>query len=189
MKAIDSVYQSCESRAESSFLHLLQKVYNDSEIDGQVKAVRYRMDFVTTDGIAWEVDGRQYHDPVKDAQRDKDLLASKAVQSIVRIPAAVVQFFPFSCIAVIADFAGRYARTIAITREDCVDEWQSALESGEEDTVEQVAEYLKNADAYSTDGPIATIGSGLSFVSGWQRYVDQQEHGVTKNQFTVWKRS
>jgi len=58
-----------------------------------VKIGRFRVDVMTTDSIAWEIDGKDYHNEANDKRRDLEILRGMEVKAIVRIPAAIGFYF------------------------------------------------------------------------------------------------
>lgn len=98
---------NCESGGEDVFLWQLVKVFGCDNIQQQVRAGGYRLDFVTSNGLAWELDGARYHDHERDRIRDKWILATRPdIIAIVRVPAAISWWYHEGTVAAVRWLSG-----------------------------------------------------------------------------------
>lgn len=86
-RSYEQCMAACESEAEAEFLRCIAKRMSLNGIQQQVEIGRFRCDFVI-DGCAIEIDGKPFHDFKRDMQRDAEILATKQVERVIRIPAA-----------------------------------------------------------------------------------------------------
>lgn len=167
--AYDNLRRQCQSPAEVELLRILQKGYSLSKVRAQVRIGRYRLDFVTSDGVGWEVDGRNFHDADKDRERDEWLLQTGKLQSIIRLPAAAAWYYWDACMAIF----GRWAQyqllspSPALSAEQVLEQWQFARDEHNGCRSEWL-QWASDASAYEASEFAADVGKPLAFVDGWQ---------------------
>ncbi len=104
------LFEQCESVIEKRLLHSLMKFYQENEVKPQYRVGRYRVDFVTCDGIGWELDGKEFHDADRDRKRDEWILANSCLKRIIRVPASCMMFFRDATIAALSCWVDRFQR-------------------------------------------------------------------------------
>lgn len=190
----NALYERCESPAEHKLLHLLSKVYPYKSIRNQVPVLRYRMDFVTDDNIAWEVDGKQWHDEELDEVRDCCILQNSDIHTIVRIPAGAIHWYFNACVSVMRYWRdgcrGGYDVDPASEASECVDYWHALRQNWEDEYASfehrcsDVAR-LHERDGYLVSEFVAKVGGALSFFSGWEDYVLPEEVALKRHQYRL----
>jgi len=127
---------------------------------------RFRVDFLTCDDIAWEVDGKAYHDDKKDRLRDRTILNGRHVNAIVRIAASALQFYRDACLASLGTMiarmedAGKYCQFDV----ECCNREADWIVENWEDVGGDAIHYFIQIEAFDSDGEIAYVGSPLAFV-------------------------
>jgi hypothetical protein len=92
------------SPAEMELEHILRKLYRNPDLLPEFEVGPYRLDFLTRDGVGWEVDGKNYHEFIRDLHRDEWILQNSDVSAIIRLAAASIHFLPQTCHAVFCNF-------------------------------------------------------------------------------------
>ena len=167
--AYDNLRQQCQSPAEVELLRILQKGYPLSKVRAQVRIGRYRLDFVTSDGVGWEVDGRNFHDADKDRERDEWLLQTGKLQSIIRLPAAAAWYYWDACMAVFelwSQYKPKSPSTV-LSAAQVREEWEFAQDERDESLLTWL-QWASDASAYAASEFAADVGKPLAFVDGWQ---------------------
>ena len=167
--AYHNLRQQCQSPAEVELLRILQKGYPLSKVRAQVRIGRYRLDFVTSDGVGWEVDGRNFHDADKDRERDQWLLQTGKLQSIIRLPAAAAWHYWDACMAVF-ELWSEYqpqAQSPVLSAAQLREEWEFAQNERDESLATWL-QWAGDASAYEASEFAADVGKPLAFVYGWQ---------------------
>lgn len=161
-------YEACESEMERLMLHVLEKGFRRKEIFQQCEVGNYRLDFAVG-GIAVEVDGKKYHDPRRDAQRDAWILwNSDTIHTIIRVEAAVLLYYPNACMGVLSHFMpdGKWHPSYA--RDNNVERRMEEAESWVDDVYHIGSEELRlsfaQGDAFEINGDVAYIGSPFAFL-------------------------
>jgi very-short-patch-repair endonuclease len=188
-----SPYNLCESPAETKLLHFLQKGYTDDQILPQVRLCGYRIDFVTSDGVAWEVDGKKFHEKERDEKRDMKLMESGKLRSIIRVPAGAVHYFFESIKAVFYEFTqhngGFNVRHSAMSPEEAQSNVRLIIDA--ESFSHDKTDFLRLNDSECfevVDTGTAYIGGALAFCYGWQNYFHEHELNLMQHKFTITKR-
>lgn len=95
-------FSQCDSVAEEEFLREL-RMWLQAPITPQAPCGRFRLDFNVSD-VGIEIDGREFHDSLRDEIRDACILATGAVRVIYRIRAADALYRPEDVVcALVAD--------------------------------------------------------------------------------------
>jgi len=185
----------CESPAEVKLLHYLRKGYHgEQHIRSQVEACGYRIDFVTSDRVAWEIDGKDYHDAVRDNARDQILMRSGKFAAIIRIPAGAITFYYNACVSVFAYWCkGFQCRSPAIEACRCVEYFKALQETWEDQgaswsNMHHDVIQMNESDAFSVNNTSSKVGGALSFISGWEHIVDESELPLLRHQFEITRR-
>lgn len=167
--AYDNLRGKCQSPAEVELLRILQKGYLLSQVQSQVHIGRYRLDFVTSDGVGWEVDGRNFHDADRDRERDRWLLATGKLNSIIRLPAAVAWYYWDACMAVFGLWSEYRLLNPSpvLSAEQVRAEWQFAKDPQNE-CREEWLQWASEASAYEASEFVAEVGRPLAFIDGWR---------------------
>lgn len=189
-KAITEAFRRCESPVEGDLLHCLLKGYFASDIQQQYKVGRYRIDFVTADGVGWELDGKKYHDKERDWLRDGWILQNSEIQQIIRVQAAALMFFRDACLAVIGHFVDHMADAKLYCDRDSARANEEA-DSWAEDECFLVYEYgigemlcsFEMGEAFEIVGDTGYVGSPYAFLIDdhelWQ-FVDRDRVNLNK---------
>jgi len=167
--AYHNLRQKCQSPAEVELLRILQKGYPLSKVRAQVRSGRYRLDFVTSDGTGWEVDGRNFHDADKDRDRDEWLLQTGKLQSIIRLPAAAAWYYWDACMAVF-ELWSEYQPQVqspVLSAAQVQKEWEFVQDERDESLATWL-QWAGDASAYEASEFVADVGKPLAFVDGWQ---------------------
>ena len=167
--AYHNLRQKCESPAEVELLRILQKGYPLSKVNAQVRIGRYRLDFVTSDGTGWEVDGRNFHDADKDRERDQWLLQTGRLQSIIRLPAAAAWYYWDACMAVFelwSQYKPKSPSTV-LSAAQVREEWE-AVQDERDESLATWLQWASDASAFEASEFSADVGKPLAFVDGWQ---------------------
>lgn len=167
--AYHNLRQQCQSPAEVELLRILQKGYPLSKVRAQVRIGRYRLDFVTSDGTGWEVDGRNFHDADKDRERDEWLVQTGKLQSIIRLPAAAAWCYWDACMAVFelwSQYKPKSPSTV-LSAARVREEWEVAQDERDKGLPTRL-HWASDASAYEASEFAADVGKPLAFVDGWQ---------------------
>lgn len=167
--AYHNLRQQCQSPAEVELLRILQRGYPLSKVNAQVRIGRYRVDFVTSDGVGWEVDGRNFHDADKDRDRDQWILQTGKLQSIIRLPAAAAWYYWDACMAVF-ELWSEYQPQVqspVLSAAQVREEWEFAQNERDE-SLSTWLQWAGDASAYEASEFAADVGKPLAFVDGWQ---------------------
>lgn len=167
--AYHNLRQQCQSPAEVELLRILQKGYPLSNVRAQVRIGRYRLDFVTSDGTGWEVDGRNFHNADKDRDRDQWLLQTGKLQSIIRLPAAAAWYYWDACMAVF-ELWSEYQPQVqspVLSAAQAQKEWEFVQDERDESLATWL-QWASDASAYEASEFVADVGKPLAFVDGWQ---------------------
>ena len=167
--AYDRLREKCQSPAEVELLRILQKGYRLSQVQSQVHIGRYRLDFVTSDGVGWEVDGRNFPDADRDRERDRWLLATGRLSSIIRLPAAVAWYYWDACMAVFGLWSEYRLLNPSpvLSAEQVRAEWQFTQDPQSE-CREEWLQWASEASAYEASEFVAEVGRALAFIDGWR---------------------
>ncbi len=165
------VFQQCESPAERNLLHCLLKGYKAEYIFQQYKVGPYRLDFLTADGVGWEVDGKEYHNEEKDAARDTWILTNSEIRQIVRIQASAIHFFQNACLAVFSNFVAhmREARMYCdIDDKEALriadDILTKAYEGDLDDEPYSLLGLFEQSEAYTVVSNVGYVGTPFAFL-------------------------
>ncbi len=167
--AYHNLRQQCQSPAEVELLRILQKGYPLSNVRAQVRIGRYRLDFVTSDGTGWEVDGRNFHHADKDRERDEWLLQTGKLQSIIRLPAAAAWYYWDACMAVFGCWTQcqLLSPSPVLSAEQVRDQWRLVRDAQSECRSEWLR-WASEASAYEASEFVADVGRPLAFIDNWQ---------------------
>jgi len=149
---------------------------------------------VTEDRIAWEVDGKDFHERQRDLQRDAVLLASGGIAAVIRIPAGAVHWYWNACVAVFGEWSGvsRF-RSPAWDDVECRSRWRDMEESWlDGDTLwchkcSDVRQFHEH-DAFSVSLDTAAVGGALAFVTDWEPYIEASEVALLRHQYVIERR-
>lgn len=194
---IAKAFDRCDSPIEGYLLHCLLKGYLADDIFQQYRVGQFRIDFVTADGIAWELDGKKWHDRERDFSRDTWILANSEIRQIVRIEAAAMMFFRDATLAVMGSFVSHlsqareiYGMSAARARLEA-DSWIDDEDDDGDPQEILIASYgiaamldtMEFADAYEVEGNVGYVGSPLAFVDHdhkiWD-YVEPSRHKLNR---------
>ncbi len=105
---------ACESPIESEFAnHLLKHLRDDLALEAQVevKALgnKFRLDFVVRDDcrIAFECDGREFHEDFRDEVRDALLLGEDCVDVVYHIDGSFIHYHLYDLLYLISQWDGK----------------------------------------------------------------------------------
>jgi len=177
----EELYLGCESVAEQNLLNALLKNYRTNDIQSQVEIGPYRVDFLTG-RVAWEVDGKDYHEYRRDKARDTWILNNSFVEQIIRIPAGALHHFRDPCLAIFSHYVTGFNHP---AKDACMDVAESLRQAdlycrqfdefGFCDEIGQFGE-LEAYDARCSG--IGYVGSPLAFLDGhpiWQHVAPRDE--------------
>lgn len=194
---ITNAFASCDSPIEGDLLHCLLKGYRAEDILQQYRVGQFRIDFATCDGIGWELDGKQWHDPKRDFARDTWIFANSEIRQIVRIEAAAMKFFRDATLAVMGSFVSHFAQAKEIYGMSAdnarweADSWVDDTDDEGYPQESPIASYgiaamldtMEFADAYEIEGNVGYVGAPLAFVDHdheiWD-YVEPSRHKLNR---------
>lgn len=178
------LWQRCESPAERKLLHVLRKAYSPSEISGQVPIAGYRVDFVTADGIGWEIDGKQWHNSERDEQRDSCILATRQIVAIIRIPAAALHYCREGCMGCFEAWTRRKFPHTSQPAGAARAIWAELADEGS-DTMEEYANGALHGDAFCLSANAAEVGPVTAFVDACLKHVTSGDTSHALHRFTL----
>lgn len=157
----------CESEAEHNLLACLHRAYGVGDVIAQKRFGKYRMDFVTSDGVGWEIDGKQFHDEERDCLRDEWILSNFDLKQIIRIEAASLHYFPEACKELFRVFCKGYSGRPGIcVSADRAIEWADSV--CEEFAIYgysvESMECLEYHESYQIDRDVGYVGSPMAFI-------------------------
>jgi very-short-patch-repair endonuclease len=166
----------CESDLECKFWWHVKSsnAFRSGLLESQVVVGKYRVDAMATVGsyrIGIELDGKKFHDPKRDAVRDRELL--KSIDGVIHIPFAAVAYYPDATMAAIGSWFPalyHYRGGWVFTRDELI-ECLANLEGDGDYYTEDL--WLDAFDAnYEVWWPLnedtCLIGSPRAFVNGWK---------------------
>lgn len=174
-----------ESPAEVDLHHVLANIYKGSDnFRPQVTIGKYRVDALTNDGTAWEVDGKEFHDAAKDAIRDEWILKHAkdfgvVVDRVIRIPASCVYYHRLAVECSVRVLVGLPAMNcIGASSSEYAQDWADIdVENG---TFLDSLDTMLHCQSYLIVGDVIFIGNPVAFVSRshtlWD-YVPRHLHG------------
>ena len=161
-ESLAKAFADCESGGEQFLLHNLRKVYWIDDIKQQVPVAGYRLDFVTN-GVAWELDGKRFHDRERDEIRDKRILRSAVVKAIIRVPAAAVQWFRDACMVGLSLWMNwplhKSNLLVCDSVDDCIKQADIAMQGSDE-----LDFFLRSLEAVCISDDVLLIGSPYAFI-------------------------
>ncbi len=189
----ENLFELCESPAEKKLLHILFKGYSDGQIFPQVNTCGFRVDFVTSDDVAWEVDGIEFHNTNRDEQRDRRIMSSGLFRSIIRVPAGAVHYNYEACKSVFNVFCshegGFDAPSSSLSVCDVQECFKSIANTAYSSPDRHDFVRMNESDAFQIITPnIARVGGALAFCSGWENHVHHREIKLMQHSFLVTKR-
>ena len=159
-------FNECQSEAERCLLHGLLKAYPLEKIEQQFEVGGYRLDF-RTDRVAWEIDGKQFHEPERDRKRDLWILEQKAVDSIIRIQAGAYHWFRNACLRLFATWLDDWPyiqrnRPDVHTAAEAAGEADELLDYWHE--IEERVYFFVQGEAFQCDDTYGVVGSPFAFL-------------------------
>ena len=117
--------------------------------------------------VAWEVDGKSWHDEHKDTIRDKWIIDNSDIEQIVRIPAAALLYFRDACLAALAKKFPSFLRFDGFCKsvDERIEEAEHiADEIDEGHYCESVADEFAEGECVQVSGNEIIVGSPVAFL-------------------------
>lgn len=170
-----------ESVLEQEFWHFIEKmnVTEFESVESQVRMLNYRVDSLFRfDGkrIVIELDGKEFHNPKRDAVRDAEILGAGLADEIIRIPYPAMHYYHDATMACLGHWHTRLwiARAqSAMTVEQLQWEIKSMVQPDSDfPTEESAIEWLEpGTDVYRVHDTHGEVGSPRAFLLGWKRSI------------------
>jgi len=169
----DDIPAECMTPIENTLYLHLRKICRNGRIDFTIEHSigNYRVDALTAKGVAFEADGKEFHqDRERDNRRDKWLLENASrygvnLHTIIRIPGAVLWNHEFAARVIIADVLG-VTWPLECDRADDIEDAVDALtDCGDACAMMTAKEHYMQASCFGKCDACFVVGNPLAFIS------------------------
>lgn len=158
------LHDLAESPAEHELYHALINIYGVNNVKAQVSVDRFRVDAMTDDGVAWEVDGKKYHNIMADIKRDEAILLAGKATKLIRIPAAAVWFYRNAVTCAMQSVA-RKSTPVPANVINVDDEYMQITLKNCELNESLEVDCLRGAQCFGIHRDCGFVGTPLAFIS------------------------